>query len=1210
MLRVHYSRKLFSTCKYPSFKSLYVNRTSNSLYNIVDQKKYFHTGSDQREEYINEIRSFFDDNGNCKRKKALKACVEVGEVEVENVVRWLVSFYNITVNPSSAHNVIRVFQKIHMEADINTYLIIIQGYCKNDQLNEALIAFQEATNLGYKFNESNHTMLINLCLRKNNPVAAAKIINYMREINQMPDMITLHEFFKQIIESDELQLTKDIIKLIDKQIPLEKIKFNEILSEMAWYHPNRIENLCKMLDTTEFRADSKIYTRLIGGYVKTNQLQNGIQLSEKLTRNNFELSYSQLTSLLSGCILQGDIINAKKYMDDILKNIPRLSSRDNNNNSLLILPLTTMVSGYLDNYQYKEAYDILYQTNKLTNHCDIILLQNIFQSAMNSNQYEISKDIILNFIDNFSISFQSKESLRIFNTMCENIIYQFIEDRKLDKANELILSLNKKGHKNQQLIIRLFNSYINDDTEISNFLEIIDNFEQMEMNFQLSHYNMMINKCLTTSAEIGNTDTVKIKSYFNEALKIFEMMKEKQISPNLSTFMLILNGYVQNGNLNEIQSFTNELKENIFDIPSSYSLSNICKNIIQTHEISFILSVISLFEKQFSFIPDSECLLSLFSKSIENNDINSMLSILSIVKNNHSQIIDISSFYKNAIKTLLDNKQFDKSIEILKEFLEENKNNKNDDPFILLSIFKSFSSNNKINDFLHLLDELKGNISIHYTIFPSVIQYFITTNKNYKKANEMVDLLLKYNLKPDLSVFLAFVEGFQSNNKKIITNLSKNQNKKLFPVHNNKNLSVNQNSFHEFNQLLNSISLLKEKGLQESPSIYTHLIKEALHCNLIYIARDIFYEMQEKQMQSDVSSLQMILNKMLDNNKISDAKEYLDKCKNIDSSHVNTLILHCIDTQNFKFMQNYLNYYSNLNLFPNEKTILKAFNKVSYYNQPIYFYPLLQFTIQYKSNFKNNLLLLINYSPSISNILSSNHDYKEKFNEIFNILSNNLTSNEIQTINEKIASHLLPFSNKFLLYSKLIYEYNKNINHNDYNYSIDRFISNFFTICYDNNNFSVAIDGFCLFSSNSNEFNCSINWDRFFLNSKKVIIPSVSFFDHLKHIPFNNILSTDFINSIVSLSFKYYNKKDNEIVLSMWNNMFLNHDNFSERISYISPVKTEKLFNFFVVNKDFSNAAILLDNCADLNREKLLSETINLHQESKNEILNLRKNKN
>merc|ERR1712100_661853 len=123
---------------------------------------------------------------------------------------------------------------------------------------------------------------------------------------------------------------------------------------------------------------------------------------------------------------------------------------------------TIMMSSYLDNGNYKEAFKLLQSVTKITGECDAILLDSLLKNCLNNSEIELIDSIISNFIKEHQEIFKSKGSLTVFHNMCENLILHYIHIGELDIAKKLLTKLKEHGYINEKLVTRLYNSFTND----------------------------------------------------------------------------------------------------------------------------------------------------------------------------------------------------------------------------------------------------------------------------------------------------------------------------------------------------------------------------------------------------------------------------------------------------------------------------------------------------------------------------------------------------------------------------------------------------------------------------------------------------------------------------------------------------------------------------------------------------------------------------
>ena len=278
-----------------------------------------------------------------------------------------------------------------------------------------------------------------------------------------------------------------------------------------------------------------------------------------------------------------------------------------------------------------------------------------------------------------------------------------------------------------------------------------------------------------------------------------------------------------------------EIKEKIESQPSSYSLSSIFKNSIQANTSAETLDLLLTFKNLFNFIPDSELIFPLFSKSISNFDKDTAEAILSIAK---EYKMELSGYYRGVIKLLSNFKDYNKSIELLEEYLN---NHDEIDNYIPGSLIIDLIQQHEIDKSIKLLEYCKKmNIQPHHTVFTAFISYFIK-NSQFNQAREMVERLYNhFQFQPDLSIFRSFISN------------------------------VNKNS--DFHHLISFISYLFDFGLIKTSQIYHQLIELSISYKQSNYGIILLEQMRANHILPELNSVEILFNKFIKEEDCASAK--------------------------------------------------------------------------------------------------------------------------------------------------------------------------------------------------------------------------------------------------------------------------------------------------------------------------------------------------
>jgi len=243
--------------------------------------------------------------------------------------------------------------------------------------------------------------------------------------------------------------------------------------------------------------------------------------------------------------------------------------------------------------------------------------------------------------------------------------------------------------------------------------------------------------------------------------------------------------------------------------------------------------------------------------------------------------------------------------------------------------------------------------------------------------------------------------------------------------------------------------------------------------------------------------------------------------------------------------------------FPHDDTLVSAFHIVSNTSASKAF-SILNCIVKKEMN-----LMLLDYSRIIRNLLITPEIFKSNYKKLLDILSANLSPEEVQKVQESISSNLVTTPDKFLLYCDNI--------PNEVNVGRGNFL-HFFDVCMKELCFKEAVEGYVKFGFDKTPLDCPVkDWDQFFHHAdrKRKFKSSPGLVQNLVSIPFARPLTIRTFARMLDLAM---NEHYREIKL-FWETLAQT----PESLQNISYKQAERMAKIFVKEGDIKNASLLCD---------------------------------
>ncbi|XP_022770219.1 pentatricopeptide repeat-containing protein At1g02060, chloroplastic [Durio zibethinus] len=273
-----------------------------------------------------------------------------------------------------AHNVVRgMSQKsLDLNPNIVTYTTLVRGYCMKQDIDEALVVFQEMISRGLKPNRITYNTLIkglsevhkydkikeilegmgedgrfipdtctfntiiNAHCNAGNTDEALNVFKRMSELEVQSDSATYSVIIRSLCQIGDFEKAEEFFdELAKKKILLSDVGCTPLV---AAYNP-MFEYLCSNGKTKKAervfrqlmkrgRQDPPAYKTLILGHCKEGTFKAGYKLSVLMLRRDFEPGFEIFDSLISGLLQKGEPLLALLTLEKMLmsSHLPRTPS--------------------------------------------------------------------------------------------------------------------------------------------------------------------------------------------------------------------------------------------------------------------------------------------------------------------------------------------------------------------------------------------------------------------------------------------------------------------------------------------------------------------------------------------------------------------------------------------------------------------------------------------------------------------------------------------------------------------------------------------------------------------------------------------------------------------------------------------------------------------------------------------------------------------
>ncbi|KAJ4827634.1 hypothetical protein Tsubulata_008251 [Turnera subulata] len=269
-----------------------------------------------------------------------------------------------------AHNVVKGMvnkERPDLVPDVVTYTTLVRGYCMKQEVDEALVVFEEMVSRGLKPNEftyntlvkglsevqrfdkvkeilrdggftpdtCTYNILIDSQCHAGNLSEALEVLKRMKELNVQPDSATYSVLIRNLCQKGDFKRAEGLLdELIEKEIVLSK----EGCKPLVAAYNSMFEFLCRNGKTRKaervFRQlmkrgtqDPPSYKTLIMGHCREGTFEAGYELLVFMLRRDFVPDFETYQSLIDGLLQKGDPLLAHQTLEKMLKSshLPKTS---------------------------------------------------------------------------------------------------------------------------------------------------------------------------------------------------------------------------------------------------------------------------------------------------------------------------------------------------------------------------------------------------------------------------------------------------------------------------------------------------------------------------------------------------------------------------------------------------------------------------------------------------------------------------------------------------------------------------------------------------------------------------------------------------------------------------------------------------------------------------------------------------------------------
>ena len=303
-----------------------------------------------------------------------------------------------------------------IKADNITYNIIIRGYCKNKEFENAYKYFTEMRESGYKPNRICYNTLMDLAVKVERMESALKILEDMQEDEVSADSYTYSIILNGLkINDSSIRLIENSLKKVqavleDNVFKLDDIFFNSIFELCVKYDLfDFMQYFYDIMKAKKVRESSVTYGILLKGYCKTNDFKKAVDILEKMLDSGIAINEITYGSVLDSCTKSGNMELSLQLYHVLKKTQSNLSS----------IVFTTLLSGYIKANKYSEGIEFFNSIKHHKNLTGMLITYNCALDALvRMNDMEKAYNLFEEIENTFNADIISYST--IIKGLCQN----------------------------------------------------------------------------------------------------------------------------------------------------------------------------------------------------------------------------------------------------------------------------------------------------------------------------------------------------------------------------------------------------------------------------------------------------------------------------------------------------------------------------------------------------------------------------------------------------------------------------------------------------------------------------------------------------------------------------------------------------------------------------------------------------------------------
>jgi len=201
----------------------------------------------------------------------------------------LVSAYNVMGDFATAEN---LFYQYKDQKDIKlnsvAYLVIINGYCKNNKVEKAKLLLDEMKSKNIPVTLQIYNSLINGCSRLKNITAANFFFKDLKSSGLIPDIYTWNSLIDCYSKTDQPDLARTLLSNMEKQgVKPDLFSYSPIIT--SYRKQNKIDEIIALFYEMKYaniKIDSVVWKNIIEVYARNKNLDMAFKLLAQMKKEN------------------------------------------------------------------------------------------------------------------------------------------------------------------------------------------------------------------------------------------------------------------------------------------------------------------------------------------------------------------------------------------------------------------------------------------------------------------------------------------------------------------------------------------------------------------------------------------------------------------------------------------------------------------------------------------------------------------------------------------------------------------------------------------------------------------------------------------------------------------------------------------------------------------------------------------------------------